>query len=135
MTAVRARTGRILQRTQVALDLALDTMEQIFRTAPDLVTDETLEALVEALKLLLAETKYPGSSTPDDFYVEQVGTIPEELRPECRRSAARLASELYHRFNQQGRDIPQVLGEWQKVCANDPLPEVRKAWSQRDDKE
>ena len=128
-------TGRILQRTQVALDLALDVMEQICRAAPDLLTDETLDTLVEALKLLLAETKYPSSSTADDFYVEPAGTIPEELRPECRRSAAHLASALYRRFNEQGREIPWVLRQWQEVCTNDPLPEVRRAWSLGKDEE
>ena len=126
-------TGRILHRVPTSLDLVIDTADRVCRRAGDLIEDEMVEALLQALERLLVETQYPNSATPEYFYARERERILPEHRPECRRSAGRLASTLHHRFIDHGQDVPVVLEQWRHVCATDPLPEVRRAWSAEDE--
>ncbi|MCL5281509.1 MAG: SIR2 family protein [Planctomycetes bacterium] len=61
-------------------------------------------------------------------------TIPTEDRPEYRRLAAELAYTVYTHCSKTNIPIPPIILDWRVIAADNPLPEVRKAWPQDDNR-
>jgi hypothetical protein len=65
---------------------------------------------------------------------EQAAEFQENERPELRRHVGTLAGALniwFMKFN-PGLPQPPGLALWEKSCASDPLPEVRRAFTSWD---
>jgi hypothetical protein len=80
------------------------------------------------LQYLLTETELPSELERENASDTRV-TIPLQQRPDLRATAARLAYNLFLLLMEREQEIPDVIQKWQDVATNDPLPEVRHAWS------
>jgi len=41
-------------------------------------------------------------------------------------------SQLYAYYQEHGEAIPEILNQWKEISAQDPLPEVKRAWPESD---
>jgi hypothetical protein len=123
-----ALISRIISRRQEAMDTVLITLGATLQKTSEFFDETRLANLSSALDHLLEDTKLPDYKNRERE--DRLGSaIPVELRPRRRQLAARLAHRLHQEFAHRSIDAPDVLERWRKACSEDPLPEVRRAWT------
>jgi hypothetical protein len=120
----------VVSRREPGLLIALRVLGDVVARRPELFGDRQVDDLSVALEYLAAETALSLSDQTNSFLpVETRGTIPLELRPEYRAAAARLAAVMRRSLFFDQASEPASLRLWDSIAENDPLPEVRRAWT------
>lgn len=119
--------NRVVGRRQPGLLKAILELKTIFKRFHTVLKEEQINKSLIAVEYLLKETEI-GNQQEISIRGNNPGPIAILDYPEYRQFSASLAFSLYKFLQGQGKDIPQILIEWQKVCQTDLLPEVRKAW-------
>jgi hypothetical protein len=123
-----ALIARVVSRKQEAVDVVLISLRAMLQKSPVFFDEARLANLSSALCSLLEDTKLPDYKRREGE--DRLGSaIPVELRARRRCLAAQLAHRLYQEFGRRSIDAPDILERWQKMCSQNPLPEVRRAWS------
>jgi hypothetical protein len=119
--------NRVFSRRQPGLDSAIQYVSEIIRRLPGCLDESQMDTLYIALEYLIKETELP--KIQDREAISRVClTIPINELPRYRELAAELAYRIFNQFTSKNKEIPQILIDWQEICKNDPLPEVRKVW-------
>ncbi|MHC1574414.1 MAG: SIR2 family NAD-dependent protein deacylase [Candidatus Methanogasteraceae archaeon] len=119
--------NRVFSRSQPRLDSAILYVSDIVRRLPDILNESQMKSLCIALEYLIKDTELP--EIQDQDAISRVClTISINERPEYRKLAAELAYRIFVQFTSKNKEIPQILIDWNEICKNDPLPEVRRVW-------
>lgn len=110
----------IAERRVIGLESALMYMTDLLITVPDMFEERHLELILLGMTALIRETDLEGS-------VED-GFIDSADKPRVRRRAVKLANELWRRYQDLGKPIPEAIERWKIIGETDPLAFVRKAW-------
>jgi hypothetical protein len=121
--------NRVVTRRQPGLDSAIGQLSVIVWRLPDCLNESQIESLCIALEYLVKETELPKRQDRETLS-ELCITIPINDRPDYRKLAAKLAYRIFNQFTIKNKKIPQILADWEEICKNDPLPEVRRVWVQ-----
>ncbi|WP_151737044.1 SIR2 family NAD-dependent protein deacylase [Paenibacillus tengchongensis] len=109
---------QIQWRSNEHLVSALNVMHDLFRVAPELLSQEIEAALLIGLQCLLEESNIPNSDETDD-------AVP---KGEIRVAAARLAYRMIHYCNAVSKPVSDTLSQWESVYRSpDEFAEVRNA--------
>ncbi len=114
---------KLVARRGPKLRSTIQILTWIIRFVPQVLGEVSLRYILIALQFLLEET-----TTAHEIKSAHTPISAEEI-PHLRVEAAKLASELYRYYGECGREMPEILQEWQQISFEDPLPEVRKAFS------
>ena len=95
-------------------------MTDLLLTVPDMFDETHLELILLGMTALIRETDLEGSV---DY-----GFIDTGDKPRVRRRAAKLANQLWRRYQDLGKPIPEAIEGWKIIGETDPLAFVRKAW-------
>ena len=118
----------VATRRQPGLELAMQKLSLILERAPHQLTEDMVRSACIGLEYLKKETELP-TDLDKEVNSGSRPMIPIDRRPDCRKDAAGLAYALYKHLSEKNREIPQILVEWRNLSRSDPLPEVRRAWS------
>ena len=114
-------------RRRPGLATVLEAVAQSLQDVPDAFTAEPVARLTTALEYLRYETAPP---TPREAWLTP--TIPESddaHRRGERAAAAALAAALADWHTHAPAAEPDEIDTWRHLSAQDPLPEVRRAWN------
>jgi hypothetical protein len=119
--------NRSLSRKPAALNTVLSSLRDLLRYYPEVFSDRQLDAIGVSLQNLLEDTQLPphGAMERED---QLAALLPVEWRPDYRQRTAQLAYRLSQAYTARNRNVPDVIRQWEQVCRDDPLPEVRAAW-------
>jgi hypothetical protein len=120
--------NKVLTRCQPGLNFAIGQVSVIIKEIPECFDDIQIESLCISLEYLIKETEIPDRRIVELSNESALG-IPISDRPEYRKLTAELALQLCRLFKSRKKDIPEVLNKWREISQNDPLPEVRRVWS------
>jgi hypothetical protein len=110
----------IAERRLIGLERALMYMTDLLITVPDMFEEKHLELILLGMTALTRETDVKGSV--DDGFIDSAD------KPRLRRRAVKLANELWRRYQDLGKPIPEAIERWKIIAETDPLAFVRKAW-------
>ena len=117
----------VATRRRPGLAPVLEATADCLADAPAAFGPDAVHRLVLALEYLRHETEYPS---PQDALLAP--SIPERAdahRRGERGSAVMLASAIATWAETQGKRVPDEIERWREIHLQDPLPEVRRAWS------
>jgi SIR2-like protein len=83
-----------------------------------------IDKLCLGLKYLIDDTDFHKEGQNDNNDIEY------ERRPYFRSLAAGLAFAVFKKLKANKKSIPKVIKQWEKICKESPLPEIKNKWKQ-----
>lgn len=120
--------NRVLTRRQPGLDAVMSCLGAILKSSSQPFIESQLKDICTALQYLEKDTELTNQVERDRLHGTNM-IIPISDRPRYRKLAVAIAYQLYQLYlPMPEKAMPDILTNWKKICQNDPLPEVRKAW-------
>jgi hypothetical protein len=118
--------ARILLGTEPRLDAAISCLIELLKTDAEILSPAREDHVLLALERMERETS--PQFLKAEYKEQRIGRSKVLSGLDLRRWAGRLARALASARTRRDQAIPDILLRWQTICANDPLPEVRRAW-------
>ena len=120
--------NKVAYRRQPAVDIAISHVSLIVERLPEILNHQQLTTLCTGLEYLIKDTSLPDNLWKLESRNNSNRIISIDKLPEYREYCTKLAYQLYVYYQEQGEAIPEVLNQWKEISAQDPLPEVKRAW-------
>jgi len=127
---IRLVVQRFALRKAPALDTIMHCLDNLLKTCPEAFEKELIALCGLGLDMLAEETE-----TANLRRRYQAGDIDRVFVTEAlhyRAWAGGIASDLATMLTQKNIPLPESLKRWRAICANEILPEVRRAWSHKE---
>ncbi len=120
--------ARVMLRQTTSLDSVIACLVRLIDSGDGQITEHHEHLLFRALAQLANDTS--PARLRERFEAGEIErvTIVEGLH--TREWVALLAGKMAASFKRRGQPLPDVLVQWRKICEDDSLPEMRRAWEQ-----
>lgn len=127
---IRLVVQRFALRKAPALDTIMHCLDNLLKTCPESFEEELialcglgLDSLAEETEAANLRRRYQAGDIDRVFVTEAL---------HYRAWAGGIASDLAAMLTQKNTPLPDSLKKWRAICANEILPEVRRAWSHKE---